>query len=194
MATRKLTTKLPKPTREQVKQSLGPFATSAQVDAHFRKYGRKAKGLGETASGLPRDTMPSQPGRGTVYPPQQAYKTPKHCVVRRAVIRPEGIEIGYSCGNPSISAHPLDERGREGMFPTPSGGWGTYPSLLLKGIHSIGFRGMSVSGNASTVGFVLSPASATCKKSKGDRELRCALIGDTSTPNLAGTQPRRKRR
>ncbi len=39
---RRLDSTLPRPTREQVKQSLGPFATSEQVDRHYAKYGRGA--------------------------------------------------------------------------------------------------------------------------------------------------------
>lgn len=44
---RRLDTTLPKPTRAQVKQMLGPFATSAQIDRHVQRYGPQA-GLGFT--------------------------------------------------------------------------------------------------------------------------------------------------
>ena len=43
LASRRLNSTLPRPSRAQVKSMLGPFATSAQVDAHFRKHGN---GLG----------------------------------------------------------------------------------------------------------------------------------------------------
>lgn len=42
---RRLDTTLPKPTRAQVARMLGPFATPAQIDRHFKQHGQQA-GLG----------------------------------------------------------------------------------------------------------------------------------------------------
>jgi len=37
---------LPKPTRAQIVQALGPFATKAQIDRHLKQWGRASSGLG----------------------------------------------------------------------------------------------------------------------------------------------------
>lgn len=123
------------------------------------------------------------------------YKTPKNCIVHRVELdsKRRVAEIGYRCSPPSggVTSKPMDEYGRTGPFSVPGGGSGTYPRALVKGVTSLRFRGMSVGGDA-TMGFVLIPASATCRKEGS--QLACKLKGDTSSPGLAGRTRRRKRR
>lgn len=125
------------------------------------------------------------------------YKTPKNCIVHRVELdsKRRVAEVGYRC-SPSdgrLTAEPMDEYGRTGPFhfKTPGGsGQGTYPRAIVKGVSSLRFRGMSVGGDA-TMGFVLIPASATCRKE--GTQLVCKLKGDTSSPSLAGRARRRRR-
>jgi len=146
-----------------------------------------------TASGLPRDVVPAEPGRGKVLPRSQSYTTPPKCWVQRVRLGVEGAEVGYACHGSAMTGHPLDEQGREGMFPTPDGSWGTYPSLRLNGVTGIAFRGVKITGDAKA-GFVTMPASATCRRDKNSTELSCRLVGDTSSPGLAGARKKKPRR
>jgi len=122
------------------------------------------------------------------------YKTPKNCIVHHVELdsKRRVAEVGYRCHPPGggVTAQPMDEYGRTGPFSTP-GGSGTYPRAIVKGVSSLRFRGMSVGGDV-TMGFVLIPASATCRKEQA--QLVCKLKGDVSSPGLAGRGRRRKRK
>jgi hypothetical protein len=112
--------------------------------------------------------------------------TPKGCWVRRANIESSGVEIGYDCHG--------EGSGGSGRFPLTRGraGFGNYRSKFFRGVRNISFRGMTVSGVGSDVGFVLMPAHATC--SREGNTLSCRLQGDTSSPSLSGPRRKRKRR
>lgn len=111
---------------------------------------------------------------------------PRRCIVHAIELRGDGrAEVRYRCevdGQMETGQH---------KYPTPDGyGYSNYPSKMVKA-RSVRFRGMTVTGQAR-VDFVLSPASATCKKS--GREISCKLIGDKSLPSLQGLRrPRRSR-
>jgi hypothetical protein len=97
------------------------------------------------------------------------FKTPKGCHIRRIELLPGNeAEIGYDCGD-----------GGRGTFPLPrGGGFGTYPSMIVKGVRSVHVPGTSVSGAGTRLGFVLSPRYVTCAKRKSDTELTCQLHDD----------------
>lgn len=120
----------------------------------------------------------------------RSWRTPKDCAVNRATVEKGGVEVSYRCG---IGSN-VDEHGRSGPFPSPSGGSSTYPSVLLTGARSVSFRGAGISGDGARVGFVLVPASAVCSKSRGSSEVVCKLEGDTSSPSLQGARRRKRRR
>lgn len=169
---RQLDTTLPKPTREDVKRTLGPFATDAQIDQHFHKYGLKG------AAG------------SSTLPKGRAYHTPQSCIVHRIDLSKSGkypgADLGFRCEG---GASPTDEHGRTGPFPTRDGGKRTYPSVFLAGVRNINFRGMNITGEM-TANFVLSPAWARCDKPKGSTELTCRLYGDLSSTSLSGARGR----
>lgn len=80
------------------------------------------------------------------------------------------------------------------------GGIATFRSKRLRGVFTVHFRGMSVSGprvdgkrgpGEVRMGFVLSPASAVCKRD--GRAIFCTLKGDKSLPSLQGTGKKRRR-
>ncbi len=121
-----------------------------------------------------------------------SWKTPKHCVVHSVDLRDGVADIGYRCGTSGRQ----DAAGREppdGMFDQPGGGRGTYPHVHVRAPGGVAFRGAHITGGGR-IGFVLMPASAVCRKTRADRELRCSLVGDTSSPSLRGARRRRRRR
>lgn len=128
---------------------------------------------------------------GAVIRRGQAYKTPAQCVVHAIDLEHEGAVVRYRCG---LGSAPMDERGNRGDFPTHQPNTrATYPSLFLKGVRSLHFRGATVSGGGG-VGFVLSPAAAKCEKRMGDTHVSCKLVGDISSSGLAGGRRAKKPR
>ncbi len=135
---------------------------------------------------MPRSSGLRGPGySGAIIRRGQAYKTPAQCVVHAIDLERDGAVVRYRCGGGSA---PQDEQGRTGMFPThqPSTS-ATYPSLFLKGVRNVQFRGATFNGEGG-VGFVLSPAAAKCEKRMGDTHVSCRLVGETSLPSLAGAR------
>ncbi len=96
--------------------------------------------------------------------------TPKDCVVRNITLDGNGrAEVRFGCG--------------KGFEPVK------YHSAHVKA-RLVRFRGAHVAGKAR-VDFVLSPASAVCKKSGS--EISCKLVGETSSDSLRGARRRRRR-
>jgi hypothetical protein len=109
------------------------------------------------------------------------FRTPKGCVVRRVHLVKGGAVVGMDCGG--------EGGGGRGSFPSHGGGTGNYPETFVRGVRSIDFRGMGVSGEGARAGFVLIPASAECR-SDGHGALACKLVGDTSSSSLSGSRKR----
>lgn len=106
---------------------------------------------------------------------------PRRCIVHAIELDGAGrAEVRYRCEREGYM-----ETGQY-WYPTKGGGKSNYPSKIVKA-RSVRFRGMTVTGQAR-VDFVLSPASAVCKKD--GREISCKLIGDKSLPSLEGWRRR----
>lgn len=109
---------------------------------------------------------------------------PKQCIVQSIELDGHGnAEIRYRCvreGRMETGQH---------TYPTKHG-FSNYRSVNVKAT-SVNFRGMHVYGNAH-MGFVLSPASAVCRR-RG-KEITCHLEGNTSSSSLSGVKRKRKRR
>lgn len=112
---------------------------------------------------------------------------PRGTTVAWVELTSKGALVGYR--------HP-DDRGQK-TYRHGDGGQGNYPDpQLIKGARSVAFRGMTVSGYGSRVGFVLSPAHATCqvegdRRASAQKKLVCKLHGDTSGGSLRGVRIRR---
>lgn len=146
---------------------------------------------------MPRSAPLRGPGyAGAIIKRGQAYKTPAQCIVQALNFEKEGTVIRYRCSGAQLTAQPMDERGNTGdLFPTHEPHTrSTYPSLFLKGVHSLKFRGATVNGTGGDVHFVLSPAAAKCEKRMGDAHVSCRLIGDTASPSLSGARRSKKPR
>lgn len=110
---------------------------------------------------------------------------PKGCIVHSIRLDGRGnADVGYRCTRDG-----LVESGQY-SYVQPGGGTGNYPHKRVKAT-SVSFRGVTVSGDAR-LGFVLSPASAVCRKN--GREITCKLVGDTSSASLSGSRRRKRRR
>jgi hypothetical protein len=130
---------------------------------------------------------------GAIIKRGQAYKTPSQCIVHSVELERDGAVVAYRCG-PTGRA---DEQGNSlDVFPTHMPRTKrSYPSLFLKGVRTLKFRGAEIQADdAARIGFVLSPAAATCEKRMGDIHMSCKLVGDTSSTGLAGTRRRAKSR
>jgi hypothetical protein len=96
--------------------------------------------------------------------------TPKDCIVRFIVLDGAGrAEVRLGCS--------------KGFEPQQ------YRSQHVRA-RTVRFRGVHVTGKAR-LDFVLSPASAVCKKSGA--EIACKLAGETSSESLRGARRRRMR-
>lgn len=114
----------------------------------------------------------------------KSFTTPKGCVIRRVEILPgREAELGYDCGD-----------GGRGQFPLPRGnGFGTYPSMIVKGVSAVRVPGTSISGVGAKLGFVLSPRHVKCSKRKSDSEISCVLVTEGGG-TISGARRRKRRR
>lgn len=98
---------------------------------------------------------------------------PKNCRVSGIDLTSTGANLSLRCQWPD---HYFDDGSRwyDGMRRIENRGPGrNYPSMTLRGVNMIKVGDANISGNGTSVGFVVSPRSAYCTRDY--RELHCKV-------------------